>query len=168
MSSPWDFSCNVSLFLLFFPFSFSLSFYFFFFFCKCLWFWFWLFVLLTPWRGCRDHGHQMSQKFLILIQTHYPAGWCSECRIKKKNISKIFRFPNPVVGSMNHGQASAYCRDRHKVLLQNFYLIDPGISSVNLILQVTPGYLRAHKGVVPSAALLLFISSEASFERPLI
>lgn len=69
---------------------------------------------------------------------------------------------------MNQGQASAYCRDRHKVLLQNFYLIDPGILSVNLILQVTPGYLRAHKGVVPSAALLLFISSEASFERPLI
>lgn len=45
---------------------------------------------------------------------------------------------------MDHGQASAYCRDHPEVLLQNFYLIDPGISSVNLFLQVTPGYLRGH------------------------
>lgn len=65
---------------------------------------------------------------------------------------------------MDHGQASAYCRDHPEVLLQNFYLIDPGISSVNLFLQVTPGYLRAHTISRIIAAHQLW----TSFEQPLI
>lgn len=73
--------------------------------------------------------------------------------LKKKNLSKIFRFPNPLVGSMDHGQASGYGRAHLEALLQNFYLIDPGISSFNLFLQVTPGNLRAHDHYCCSAAL---------------